>query len=171
MFILKLRLLAVLLSVAMFCIQLKIAIESLISPPEIDSTTIKDIADAGVELPIITVCPINQTNSTALKLLGYEVWNKYVFHEPKNNSWGSLYNLTFEELKSKIYQVNISKNVGVYNAGSIGSKDLFYLPVHGFCREISQYKPATDLFTYIDANKSQGGLQIFITDRNFKSLL
>ena len=122
-----------------------------------------------MELPIITVCPINQTNSTALKLLGYAYWNKYAFHEPKNNSWGSLYNLTFEELQSKIYQVNIAKNVGFYNTGSIGSKYLFYLPVHGFCREISQYKPATDLFTYIDANKSQGGLQIFITDRNFKS--
>ena len=59
--------------------------------------------------------------------------------------------------------------MGFYNAGSICSKDLFYLSVHGFCREISQYKPATDLFTYIDANQSQGGLQIFITDRNFKS--
>ena len=100
MFILKLRLIEVILYVGMFCIQLKIAVESLISPPEIDSTTIKDIADAGVELPIITVCPINQTNSTALKLLGYEVWNKYVFHKPKSNSWGILYNLTFEELKS-----------------------------------------------------------------------
>ena len=113
MFILKVRLIAVLLSVVIFCIQLKIAIESLISPPEIDSTTIKGIADFGVELPIITVCPINQTNSTALKLLGYKYWNKYVFHEPKNNSWGSLYNLTFEELQSKIYQVNIAKKCGV----------------------------------------------------------
>jgi hypothetical protein len=154
----------------MFCIQLKIAVESVISPPEIDSTSIKNIRDADVELPIITVCPISQTNKTALKLLGYDPWDKFDFHGASNNSWGSIYNLTFEELKSKVYQTDIAENVLLRNIGSNSSNvDLFYLPHYGFCREISHYNAENDIYTWTDTNQSQEGIQLFITDRNFKS--
>ena len=111
---LKLKLLAIILSFSMFCIQFKTAIESLISPPEIDSSSIKSIED--VDLPIITVCPTNQTNLTALELFGYNS-SLYNLHSGHGNSWGNLFNHTFEELKKDIFDVEFAKSVKYYDDG------------------------------------------------------
>ena len=168
----KLRLIAIILSFIMFCIQFKTAIESLISPPEIDSSSIQSIEE--VELPIITICPTNQINHTALKVLANLTWDKYAFYSGSSvcfwgvnpYSWGSRYNLTFEELKNTIYDVGIAKEVGYYNEGSNNSEvDLFFLPNHGYCKEIPKFFATTDLWIH----HAYQDLQIFITDKNFKS--
>ena len=141
---LKLKLIAITLSFSMFCIQFKTAIESLISPPEIDSSSIQSIED--VDLPIITVCPTNQTNLTALELFGYN--GRYNLHSGHGNSWGKLFNLTFEELKKDISDVEFAKSVKYYDyqLDQNSKVDLFYLPYHGYCREITRFIPTNNIW-------------------------
>ena len=59
----------------MFCIQFETAIKNLINPPTVDSTYITELDN--VDLPLITICPTNQTNATALYESGY-FYQKYV---------------------------------------------------------------------------------------------
>ena len=53
----------------MFCIQFRIAIINLLDPPSVDTTEERSISE--IDLPIVTICPTNQTNETRLKELGY----------------------------------------------------------------------------------------------------
>ena len=54
----KLKLCIAAISFVMFCIQCETAIENLINPPRVDSTTYTDIT--GIDLPLVTVCAVNQ---------------------------------------------------------------------------------------------------------------
>ena len=56
----KFRIAVLPVSVIMFFIQLNIALNKLISPPKLDSTSKRNLAEK--DLPIITICPKNQEN-------------------------------------------------------------------------------------------------------------
>ena len=49
--------------------------KNLINPPTVDSTYITELDN--VDLPLITICPTNQTNTTALYESGY-FYQKFV---------------------------------------------------------------------------------------------
>ena len=119
-------------------------------------------------MPIITVCPTNQTNLTALELFGYN--GRYNLHSGHGNSWGKLFNLTFEELKKDISDIEFAKSVKYYDdqLDQNSIVDLFYLPYHGYCREITQYNPTNNIWILSQADLGQG-LQIFVTNKNYKS--
>ena len=57
------------ISFVMFCYQLNIATVNLMDPPTVLSQHERDITDD--DIPLIAVCPTNQTNLTRLRELGY----------------------------------------------------------------------------------------------------
>ena len=50
----------------MFCVQFRIALINLFNPPTVDSTNVKNIEE--IDLPLITICPTNQTNKNMLEM-------------------------------------------------------------------------------------------------------
>ena len=92
------RLALILVCFVMFCIQFETAIKNLINPPKVDSTYITELEN--IDLPLITVCPTNQTNITALEELGY-FYQKFILAgwktDEKITSWGEQQNLTIRE--------------------------------------------------------------------------
>ena len=151
----------------MFCIQCETAIENLISPPEVDSTTFKNIED--VELPVITLCPVNQTNQTALDELKY--FNEANLLSGNTNgktSWGNLHNLTHGELLKKTFNFDSADRIMVFDSdGDHYIKKIVYMQKYGFCKEISNYSTANELF--IMPSFSYQDIRVFITDKNFRS--
>ena len=95
----KVRILVILLAIIMFCIQFETAIKNLTNPPTVDSTYITELEN--IDLPLITVCPTNQTNITALEESGY-FYPKFVLAGWKTDeqitSWGDKQNLTFRDV-------------------------------------------------------------------------
>ncbi len=59
------KLLILIISCLMCCVQLRIAILYLMYPPTVDHTSMKSIEK--IDAPLITVCPTNQTNITMLE--------------------------------------------------------------------------------------------------------
>ena len=148
----------------MFFFQLKIAIQNLISPQEVDSTSIKDIN--AIELPIITICQTNQTNITALADLGYcDEQNLLMGITGDKISWGGYHNLTHEELLQITHGKLFTKFDVVFGNGYQFKANLKYLPPYGFCEEISEYYPGSDIFL----NLKNTDIRIFITDNNYRS--
>ena len=162
-----LRVIVIAISVAMFCFQLNIAIQSLIFPQEVDSTSIIDIKDINdIELPIITLCPTNQTNITALQELGYyDEQNLLMGYVGDKISWGGYHNLTHEELLQLTHEKWFTKFDVVFGNGYQSKARLKYLPPYGFCEEISECYPGSD----ISLSLKNTDIRIFITDNNYRS--
>ena len=95
-------------SLIMFCIQLKIAIMSLLSPPTVDTSFQKDISEVS-HLPLITICPTDQQpNKTMLNKFGYrsveEMMKGYTTCQSGVClSWGKHINMAFDELLKAIF--------------------------------------------------------------------
>ena len=56
-------------STAMFIYQASVAIGKLVNPPIIDST--QRLSITNIDPPLITICPLNQINSTKFIQFGY----------------------------------------------------------------------------------------------------
>ena len=67
----KIKFTVFIFSFIMFCIQLRIAIMNLIDPPLVDNTYEKEITRN--DMPLITICPNNQTNVAKLQEIGYKL--------------------------------------------------------------------------------------------------
>ena len=156
----KLKLLTLLLSIVMFLFQLRIAIINLISPSTVVTTREMDISE--IDLPLITICPLNQTNTEMLAKLGYQSGDK-VFqgftkcHEKPCLSWGTFLNMTFNETVNKVFNPDFYP----FTKG-VATKKL--LPRYGLCQEITNFNPRTDLkITNLDT------FRIFITDKQYRT--
>ena len=162
------RYLVLIFSFVMFCIQCETAITNLISPPTVDSTTIKNIED--VELPVITLCPVNQTNQTALDELNYSNEQDLLSGNTIKTSWGNLHNLTHGELLNKTFNFASADRIMVFDSdGDHYIEKIVYMPKYGFCKEISNYSTANELF--VMPSFSYQDIRVFITDKNFRSYI
>ena len=156
----KLKLLTLLLSIVMFLFQLRIAIINLISPSTVVSTREIDISE--IDLPLITVCPVNQTNTTMLTKLGYQSVD-YLFkgHTKCNGepclSWGAILNMTFDETVDEVF------NPGFYK-GPKSAETQRLLARYGICQEITQEitQEPVSIFYYKDS-------RVFITDKQYRT--
>ena len=100
------------LSFAMFCYQLRIATNSLINSPMVDSTYERDITDD--DIPLITMCPLSQMSGERLTEFGY--YDYYYLLTGDNLwdfssnmiSWGAHLNQTFQNVLS--YVLNLDRD-------------------------------------------------------------
>ena len=159
-------------SLAMFCFQCKTAVQSLVSPPTVDTTVKKNITD--VDLPIITICPTNQTNLTRLHELGTAKSVKQLLQGYSRCdfglclSWGKSVNLTFEQLLEQVFNKSLAKEILLSPGNPNLSVVLTFLPRYGFCKEIINYSPEFPIKISIKSEYKEN-LKIFITDRNQRS--
>ena len=109
----NLKLFVIVLSFAFFCVQFRIALLNLLDPPMVDSSYERDITVD--DMPIITICPMNQTREEVLIQLKY--YHKKHFYQGLVDwiqvSWGAHVNLTYEEVLDQLFDVNISSEIGV----------------------------------------------------------
>ena len=167
----KFRIAVLTVSVIMFFIQFKIALEKLISPPKLDSTSNRELAEK--DLPIITICPKNQTNKKGLKDLGYADENYLLSGDTGNSiSWGSYHNLTFVQVLDKAFFKTIVRNLHfIVDDKEQLDTSIIYLPAFGFCKELSNYstRSVMQIFRGNSPIPILTDLRLFITDRNYRS--
>ena len=169
----KVRFIIICFSVGMFCFQFNIAMNNILEPPVIDTTYYKSIGE--VELPLITVCPTNQTNLAALKEFGYKVEldllaglvlkkQQEVTRPLMITSWGGFQNISFKDLLKQNF---FDKTAWIDNK-EIVTKSLVFITRYGFCIELSDQSADFDIS--ISADRAEDpSLIVFITDRNFRS--
>ena len=108
------------LSTYYFADQVMIAIENLRNPPTVDSTMMKTLND--VDLPIVTICPTNQTNSELLDKLYGNKWPSYMLAgnvSCQGNpclSWGHHLNMTHQQLLHSVYNATLAQNLKIESA-------------------------------------------------------
>ena len=154
----------------MFGYQLHTATINLMDPPTVLSQHERDITDDNI--PLITICPTNQTNPTRIEKLGYIYGYDYMLmgiakcnETTECISWGSHLNLTFEELKDQVFDLNKVESINIWQGGEC-KDSLVFIPAYGVCRETSFLNHTQEIaLNYTDE------VRVFITDRNYRSLL
>ena len=107
----NLKIVVIVLSFAFFCVQFRLALLNLLDPPMVDSSYERDITVD--DMPIITICPLNQTNKEKLDYIypmgtGSFIRGRIDF---KIVSWGAHVNLTYEEVLGQLFDSNISYQI------------------------------------------------------------
>ena len=154
--------------IIMFFVQFHQAILSLLDPPTLDSSYHAGITE--VTLPIITVCPTNQTRFSRMKKLRYsKKGNLFMGHTNCTGrpclSWGHHLNLTSDQLIEQIFDKKLSENIEFSQKGI--EENIVILPRFGFCKEFSGYNPTEDIL--ITNNNPFTAMQIFLTDNRYRS--
>ena len=151
-------------SVVMFCYQFKTAIENLISPNLVDSTSIKNIEE--INLPIITICPRNQLNKAKLKELGYVDFSNVLYGLQGNKaSWGAVKNLSFHQVLEQVW--NKQAVIQIHSADQTPLEaELVFVTKFGFCKSLRSYNPKSEIVI-----SSEYSLRLFITDPNYSSYI
>ena len=158
-------------SIVLCDVQLKTAFENLFNLPTVDST--RQVHLKEVDLPLITVCPIDQLNKEMLKELGYMVEESLMMGNTYTKcdgnpciSWGAHLNLSFNQILEKVYTY---PNLETQSRDLIPSpiNNSVYLPGFGLCSEISDFDPVEKLI--IVRNDPSQALRILITDRQYRS--
>ena len=161
----------------MFTYQTLVAIQKLMSPPVVDSTERLNIKD--IDTPLITICPLNQWNTSKVKEFGYED-DFYLLMGFANGStfigWGAQHNLSFEELFQKVQNFKISDpDIQVINKdlsyGKI-SYELRFYPKFGLCYELVNLTMTKTIRFETKINTQEGEnvqAQVFITDKKLRT--
>ena len=167
----KIKIMVVIAAIVMFCFQCEIALMKLIYPPVDDFTHVEKIEN--VDLPLVTVCPTEQSTNWKFLKFGYgsneNLLSGHIgLTEDLNiTSWGGFHNLTYNELKSQIFDLKAVKSIRVYSGKEKAASKIVYIPKYGYCKEISNYSSYYGL--WISAAKKYSKLRVFMTDRNFKT--
>ena len=167
----KLKLCIAAISLVMFCIQCQTAIENLINPPIVDSTTYTDIT--GIDLPLVTVCPVNQYIPSKLFEFDYGISKNMLSGQiiipgyVEVTSWGGYHNLTFDELLNQMTDNKAIESIKLLSGKETVTSQIVFIPGYGLCKQISNYSSyyglhVSALFTYSE-------FRVFITDKNFKT--
>ena len=139
-------------------------------PPTVDTTKYKNISE--IDLPLITICPLEQTNNTRLKELGYKSVQKLIrgytkCEEKPFVSWGKSVNMTFDEILEQVFDDNLANEITYINGGKKTGyhEKIIYMPSFGYCKELSGYSPLKTMFINTQSIPSS----IFITDPRYKN--
>ena len=157
-----------LISFAMFCYQLNIATQNLLTPAMIDITYERNIT--ADDMPLITICPTNQTNFTRLDELKYYDIDYLLTGDTKCNatawctSWGAHLNLTFGQLISQIFHYDKAQSLAMIEG--MLEKNSVFIPGYGLCRETS-YVDVTKEIGLVHTNPDEA--RVLITNRNYRS--
>ena len=156
----------------MFCYQLNIATINLMHPGIVDIKYKRDATDD--DMPLITVCPTNQTNLTRILDLGYYHYDHMLWGDAKCSgttwcwctTWGAHTNLTFDEVKEQVFDFKKVNRVEI-NEEKVKSSSVF-LTGYGICKEYSLLYYAHEIELY---HRNQDDSRVFITDRNYSSFI
>ena len=156
------------ISFVMFCVQLRIATMNLMNPPLVDSTYERNLTVD--ELPLITICPVNQFVYSNFRKLSYTQLKEFLKGEiwPSNDnlhsvSWGGHENLTFIEVLNAIYDENVLSRISI-SPERFNSKKV-YVAKFGYCLEISEFDPE-----YIEIyTRESKELRLMFTDKSYRS--
>ena len=101
-----------LVAIVMFYIQFRTATQKLMNPPIIDATYETKIA--ADDLPLITICPVNQVQSDTFKKLDYDSLNDFLRGRTCSRgdcevSWGGHKNISFSKVLRVIYDESIRR--------------------------------------------------------------
>ena len=166
------KFITLLVAIVMFYIQFRTATQKLMNPPIIDANYETKIA--ADDLPLITICPVNQVQSDTFKELDYGSLNDFL-HGRTNCirghcvvSWGSHKNLSFSEALKVLYDERIISRIYVAPERVYDSRVVF-LAKFGFCLEISNLH--LDYLEIYQAGrlKDLPNLRLIFTDKNYRS--
>ena len=103
----------------MFGVQLRIAILNLIDPPMVDSSHERDLT--ADDMPVITICPYNQTNSAMEKALFRLKYGTQMedllkgFAKCEENdefiSWGAHVNISYDQVLKEVFNPNVISKI------------------------------------------------------------
>ena len=165
-----LKCLVFIVSFVMFCYQVHTATINLIHPPTVDSTYARNISID--DLPLLTVCPINQTDIDRLFELEFLSYNSFLAGYTYCNvtkqchSWGANVNLTFDEVNCQVFDLDEHKRMGI--SGGVYKDDLVFIPRYGMCKETSYVNITQKLKL---TNRRPVEARVLITDRNHRSYI
>ena len=152
-----------LVSVSMFCVQFKISIMNLISPPTVDTSFQEGISEIS-HLPLITICPTDQQpNKTRLKKFGYRNVEDMMKGYTKCQfglclSWGKHVNMSFDDLLKEVFD-----KIQIFTTNEFITR-ITFLPPYGFCKEITAYDPLLTIKVFGRFN-----FRVFVTDSRYRS--
>ena len=108
----------VILCIVMFGVQLRIATLNLMYPPMVDSSYERDLT--ANDLPVITICPSNQTRHDGFGKLKYngglnDMLKGFALCNGTTEciSWGNHLNLTFDEALRKVFDITYSSDITI----------------------------------------------------------
>lgn len=154
-------------SFAMFCIQFKISIDKLLIPPLVDVS--EEISIDTIDMPIITVCPTNQINSTKFQEYGYIKNELMLYGNARYNSitymsWGAHLNKTFSQLLDDLFpNVLVSSDVNPKLTSGPKVIEKVHVPKYGHCMSVSNYSDGHQLS--ITVLQADNDFHIFVTDQ------
>ena len=109
----------IILALVMFGVQFRIAILNLIDPPMVDSSHERDLT--ADDMPVITICPYNQTNSDMVKALWRLKFDNEMedflqgFAKCEDNtkciSWGAHINQTYDQVLKEVFNPNVISEI------------------------------------------------------------
>ena len=152
----------------MFCHQLNTANKNLMSPGTVESSYERDVTVD--DLPLVTICPTNQTNDTRLVELGYfgqlelMLMGQFKCDPVWCTSWGAHKNLTFDELKTQVFNLDKVRELDIVGGKFKNSSE--FLPGYGLCKETALFDN-TQKFTLVNNNPDEA--RVWITDRHYRS--
>ena len=107
------------LSFIMFIVQFRIAALNLVDPPMVDSSYERDLT--ADDMPVITICPSNQTNSAMVKALWRLKFDNEMedflqgFAKCEDNtkciSWGAHINQTYDQVLKEVFNPNVISKI------------------------------------------------------------
>ncbi len=168
----SLKIIVWVVTISMFCYQLNTATINLMYPPRVDSTYERDITDD--DIPLITVCRTNQTNFTRLEELEFYSYESFLSGDTYCNftkqchSWGAHVNLTFDEIKSQVFDLDEYNSIRI--SGGSYKDNLVFIPSYGLCKETLHINVTQKLHLTIRGRKLDEA-RVLITDRNYRSYI
>ena len=154
-------------SFAMFCVQFRVAVEKLRIPPLIDIT--EEVTIDSADLPIITICPTNQYNLTALKMYGYTnrnlmLFGSAIFKSKPYYSWGGQVNKTYTEMLADLFpSVIINNDINPKITTKPKTIEEIFVPKYGYCIKVTNYSKEDGVV--IQVLIAENEFHVYITDR------
>ena len=158
------RILVILISLAMFVLQINISLENLFNPPIIVSE--KRLQLSEIKPPMITICPLNQVDETKLKSYGFGSYHDFLMGtmkpiNPMNpTSFWKVFDqiLTYDPIDLNL-EVQHEYKI-FYNMTNFVMR--FY-PIFGYCWELTDYVLREELQIYCYGTPNNTCI-VFLTD-------
>ena len=170
--------LILLVSVALFCYQMKIAFNKLVNRSLVDATKYFNIKE--IEPPLITFCPHDQWNNTQV-----EYWDMPDFLKgsyggiwSENIGWGAQLNMTFRKMRKKLLKVDRLKPYILFKKGLKYEETSFekrFYPKYGICFDIVNYRIENHMELLFSMRTNAFGpkigltVEVFITDKKLRT--
>ena len=165
------RMLILLISFMMFIWQASVAVGNLMDQPVVDLTERFSIAD--IDPLLITICPLEQWDYTELQQYGYYHEQNLLngFNSLGTMAWGAQYNLTFEELVSRVSKYNLSESdMSIQNrkVWKNAEYEIRFYPMHGYCYDLVNISTSGELKIHTRYPQYQEAV-VYITDKKLRT--